>query len=100
MSLWRWFISCWSGSVPTRRRLTSSGPSPPQRSQLLARAWRWKRHRFRLRQHQEPKPPAPAVCTECQGRGYIVMPDGHRVQCGECKGTGKGCPDGKCPKKP
>lgn len=46
----------------------------------------------------QPKPPAPVVCTECNGRGYIVMPDGHRVQCPQCKGQGK-CPDGKCPKK-
>jgi hypothetical protein len=40
------------------------------------------------------------VCVDCKGKGYIVMPDGHRVQCPGCKGTGKGCPDGKCPKKP
>jgi hypothetical protein len=43
----------------------------------------------------QPKPPAPAVCTECKGAGYLVMPDGHRVQCPQCKGAG--CPDGKCP---
>ena len=42
-----------------------------------------------------PVPPAPVVCTDCNGRGYIVMPDGHRVQCPQCKGKGK-CPDGKC----
>lgn len=56
-----------------------------------------------------PKPPAPVpgkCCGECGGRGYLVMPDGHRVACPcpascVCKG-GKGlpaeaCPDGKCP---
>jgi hypothetical protein len=54
-----------------------------------------------------PKPPAPTpgkCCGECGGRGYIVMPDGHRVACPcpatcPCKG-GKGaasCPDGRCP---
>jgi hypothetical protein len=43
----------------------------------------------------QPKPPAPAVCVECKGTGYLVMPDGHRVQCPQCKG--RGCPDGKCP---
>ena len=43
----------------------------------------------------QPKPPAPAVCVECKGTGYLVMPDGHRVQCQQCKGAG--CPDGKCP---
>ena len=47
----------------------------------------------------QPKPPAPtpAVCSNCKGVGYLVMPDGHRVQCPQCKGSGKGCPDGKCP---
>jgi hypothetical protein len=43
----------------------------------------------------QPKPPAPAVCVECKGTGYLVMPDGHRVQCPQCKGVR--CPDGKCP---
>ena len=55
-----------------------------------------------------PTPPAPApgkCCGECGGKGYLVMPDGHRVACPcpatcPCKG-GKGeaeadCPDGKC----
>lgn len=52
-----------------------------------------------------PKPPAPTPgrCSgECGGRGYLVMPDGHRVACPcpatcPCKG-GKGaeCPGGKC----
>lgn len=53
-----------------------------------------------------PAPPAPApgkCCGECGGKGYLVMPDGHRVPCPcaatcPCKG-GKGeadCPDGKC----
>ena len=43
----------------------------------------------------QPKPPAPSVCVECKGTGYLVMPDGHRVQCPQCKGAG--CPDGSCP---
>jgi hypothetical protein len=48
-----------------------------------------------------PKPPAPTpgVCVECKGTGYLVMPDGHRVKCAQCNGTGKPCPDGKCPPK-
>jgi hypothetical protein len=43
-----------------------------------------------------PKPPAPtpAVCSECGGKGYVVMPDGHRIACGACKA--RACPDGKC----
>lgn len=45
----------------------------------------------------QPKPPAPVVCTECRGTGWLVMPDGHRVQCPQCKGSGS-CPDGTCPK--
>jgi hypothetical protein len=31
-----------------------------------------------------PTPPAPTpatCCSECGGKGYIVMPDGHRVAC-------------------
>jgi Zn finger protein HypA/HybF involved in hydrogenase expression len=45
-----------------------------------------------------PKPPS-SVCDQCAGKGVIVMPDGHRVKCPKCGGTGKGCPDGTCPKK-
>jgi len=42
----------------------------------------------------DPKPPQPAPkqCENCNGRGYVVMPDGHRVVCPDCKG----CPDGSC----
>jgi hypothetical protein len=54
-----------------------------------------------------PKPPAPTpgkCCGECGGRGYLVMPDGHRVAC-PCPATcpckapkaAAACPDGKCP---
>jgi hypothetical protein len=51
-----------------------------------------------------PKPPAPKpdqCCGECGGRGYLVMPDGHRVACPcpadcPCKGK-KPCPTGNCP---
>lgn len=48
-----------------------------------------------------PKPPAPtpAVCVECHGTGWLMMPDGHRIKCQKCSGTGKPCPDGKCPPK-
>jgi hypothetical protein len=42
-----------------------------------------------------PKPPRPAVCSECGGKGYVVMPDGHRIACGACKA--EACPDGRCP---
>jgi len=53
---------------------------------------------------------AEGCCGECGGKGYIVMPDGHRVACPcpadcECKAPSKGqpskanCPDGKCPLK-
>ena len=48
----------------------------------------------------QPKPPAPAVCSNCKGSGWLLMPDGHKVRCPQCNGTGKGCPDGKCPKRP
>lgn len=47
-----------------------------------------------------PKPPAPTpgVCEACGGRGYVVMPDGHRIVCGACKKTKQAdCPDGRCP---
>jgi hypothetical protein len=53
-----------------------------------------------------PKPPAPTpskCCGECGGKGYLVMPDGHRVACPcpascPCKGgKGQDCPDGRCP---
>jgi hypothetical protein len=49
----------------------------------------------------QPKPPAPtpAVCSDCNGTGWLTMPDGHRVKCPQCNGTGKPCPDGKCPPK-
>lgn len=40
-----------------------------------------------------PKPPAPAVCTKCNGTGYIVHGDGHRTVC-PCRSS---CPDGRCP---
>lgn len=51
-----------------------------------------------------PKPPAPTpkpCCGECGGRGYLVMPDGHRVACPcpadcPCK-KAKPCKDGSCP---
>lgn len=51
----------------------------------------------------EPTPAPGKCCGECGGRGYLVMPDGHRVACPcpatcPCKG-GKGkadCPDGSC----
>lgn len=47
-------------------------------------------------------------CQECGGKGYIVMPDGHKVACPcpddcECKralsSNPANCPDGKCPLK-
>jgi hypothetical protein len=51
-----------------------------------------------------PKPPAPGKCCgACGGRGYVVMPDGHRVACpcpAACPCKSKStptCPDGKCP---
>jgi len=54
-----------------------------------------------------PEPtPADECCGECNGSGYIVMPDGHRVACPcppdcDCKTASVilvpgGCPDGKC----
>jgi hypothetical protein len=57
-----------------------------------------------------PTPPAPKpdeCCGECGGKGYLVMPDGHRVAC-PCPATcpckpqkspqkPAACPDGKCP---
>lgn len=51
-----------------------------------------------------PTPPGPKpdrCCGECGGRGYLVMPDGHRVACPcpadcPCK-KAKPCKDGNCP---
>jgi hypothetical protein len=53
-----------------------------------------------------PTPTPTKCCGECGGRGYIVMPDGHRVACpcaGNCPCKSKtpaDCPDGKCPPVP
>ena len=46
----------------------------------------------------EAAPKPESQCDQCKGSGFIVMPDGHRVKCPKCNGTGKKCPDGKCPK--
>ena len=58
----------------------------------------------------EPAPgpaPKPAECCgECNGTGYLTMPDGHKVKCPcppNCKCLKQPtpakaeCPDGKCP---
>jgi hypothetical protein len=49
-----------------------------------------------------PTPTPDKCCGQCGGRGYIVMPDGHRVSCPcagncPCKSKTAECPDGKCP---
>ena len=98
MSLWRWFISMlvWLSADPQAidlERPKAAAAVAAARSSMAVEA-----APVPTPPAPQPKPPAPAVCTECQGKGYIVMPDGHRVQCPGCKGTGKGCPDGKCPK--
>ena len=92
--LWRWLIAwlVWLSADPAALDLER-----PKAAAALAAA------RASLRVDAAPvppapgpKPPAPAVCQNCGGRGYVVMPDGHRIQCGACQG--KGCKDGTCPK--
>jgi hypothetical protein len=98
MSLWRWFISMlvWLSADPQAidlERPKAAAAVAAARASMAVEA-----APVPPAPEPQPKPPAPAVCTECQGKGYITMPDGHKVQCPGCKGTGKGCPDGKCPK--
>jgi len=57
--------------------------------------------RDRAEVHPSPKPPASDRCENCAGTGIIG--DGRvKVQCPECRGTGKKtksvlvCPDGRC----
>lgn len=93
MSLWRWIISwlVWLSADPQAIDLER-----PKAAAAVAAA------RSSMEVDAGPRPPAPqpkppAVCSDCNGTGYLVMPDGHRVKCAQCSGTGKGCPDGKCP---
>lgn len=52
-----------------------------------------------------PAPKPEKCCGECNGSGFLVMPDGHRVPCPcpadcPCKkkpGAKAECPDGTCP---
>jgi hypothetical protein len=81
MSLWRWFIGMlvWLSADPQAidlERPKSAAAVAAARSSMAVEA-----APVPTPPAPGPKPPAPAVCTECQGRGYIVMPDGHRVQC-------------------
>jgi hypothetical protein len=96
MSLWRWFISMlvWLSADPQTidlERPKAAAAVAAARSSMAVEA-----APVPPAPEPQPKPPAPAVCTECQGKGYITMPDGHKVQCPQCKG--RGCPDGTCPK--
>lgn len=104
MGIWRWIVAwlVWLSADPVavdlerpkaaaavaaaRASLTVDGPAPkpPDVPPLPG---------------PKPKP----CCGECGGRGYLVMPDGHRVACPcppscPCKGgKAETCPDGRCP---
>jgi anaerobic selenocysteine-containing dehydrogenase len=93
MSLYRWIVSMlvWLSADPAAIDLEAPKASAAVAAARASMA-------FEAAPAPAPKPPAPkppAVCSDCGGRGYIVMPDGHRVVCPNCKG----CKDGKCPQK-
>jgi hypothetical protein len=92
--LWRWLIAwlVWLSADPAAldlERPKAAAALAAARASLLVEA-------APKPPAPGPRPPAPAVCQNCGGLGYVVMPDGHRIVCGACKG--KKCPDGKCPK--
>ena len=100
MAIWRWLIAwlVWLSADPAAIDLER-----PKAAAAVAAA------RASLATDSPapgPKPPAPTpgkCCGECGGKGYLVMPDGHRVACPcppscPCKGgKAEACPDGRCP---
>jgi hypothetical protein len=102
--MWQWLIAwlVWLSADPAALDLER-----PRAAAAVAAA------RASMAVEAAPAPPGPApkptpgkCCGECGGRGYIVMPDGHRVACpcaGNCPCKSKTpaeCPDGKCPPVP
>jgi hypothetical protein len=99
--MWQWLIAwlVWLSADPAVLDLER-----PRAAAAVAAA------RASMAVEAAPAPPGPApkpgptkCCGECGGRGYLVMPDGHRVAC-PCAGTcpcksktAAECPDGKCP---
>jgi hypothetical protein len=95
MTLWQWIVGflVWLSADPAAIDLEApkaAAAVAAARASLLVEA----------APAPQPKSPTPAVCSNCKGSGWLTMPDGHRVKCPTCNGTGKGCPDGTCPKKP
>jgi hypothetical protein len=101
--MWRWLLSIltWLSADPAALEV-----EPARASAAVSAA------RASMLVEAAPVPPGPApkptpgkCCGQCGGRGYIVMPDGHRVACpcaGNCPCKSKAeapCPDGKCPPK-
>jgi hypothetical protein len=97
--IWRWLIAflTWLAADPTvidTEPARAAAAVAAARASLLVEA-------APVPPAPGPKPPAPGKCCgECGGRGYVVMPDGHRVVCpcpSSCPCKSKACPDGKCP---
>lgn len=93
--LWRWLISwlVWLSADPAAidlERPRAAAAVAAARATMVSAA-----------PAPTPPPKPGECCGECGGKGYMVMPDGHRVACpcpADCKcKAAKACPDGKCP---